>query len=422
MKFLSIVCLAALSTWAHAIEPNGPLRGSVKNATHSIAPSIAPSFVPTVAPSDTPSDEPSDTPSNAPSDYPSIAPSDFPSAFPSTQPSKEGTIFEDTVQKGLEELNLIGFADVQQVNSDFLIDSLGTKYPLAQLQPYTEVFSPGSYSFSEDGATAKHMASNETFRVPIFRAVFDNNTVVQVATTDEGSVSFAEIRGPIPKHDTFFIQEAFASSLLVQEDETGVKPTGALLSFTTSDIDKEKLAASFSLGEPQPLKRRLRELELTDSDVPIDINRTNFDPVSAACQSFTVVNVAVVYDSEFCGAMGSPSAARSKIVAIIASASILYERGLCVKLQLTDMYTPDATCGGRSGTFGGFDKENICSTGGLIYDFANYMAPKRNSIGIDKNAIVHLFTGIPKLSRTIGCAFTGGVRAKPQCMPVCYIW
>jgi hypothetical protein len=396
MKFPSIVYLGFLSVLAHECESIGPLRGKVGNWSGREFTSASAG-----------SDAPSDVPSFVPSDSPSFAPSDFPSAAP----SKDVSIYEDAVRKGLDELNLLGFADVQEVNSGFLTDVQGVEYSLSKLLPYADLFSPESFIVSKDGKMVKHKASNLTIRIPVLRGVFDNNTIVQVSTSDNGNLSFAEIRTSDPKYDTFFVQESFASALLVQQDETVVNPEEALLSFTASDIDEETLAKSFTLGDPRPLNRTDRDLEVLDDGELVIANSTRVQTVSAACQSFTIVKIAIVYDSELCGLFGSASAARAKIIAIVASASVLYERLLCVKLQLTDIYTPDSACGGRSKTFGGFDQANICGGSGLIYDFADWMQPRRAALGIDKNALVHLFTGIPKLSSTIGCAFTGGVCA-----------
>lgn len=406
MKF-AILILGLFVPHVLSLPDDGPLRTTIVDIVKTVITagkdaSVAPSGVPSVAPTG--------GPSVVPSHVPSLAPMDSPSALPSSEP----LLNEDAFQKGLSELNLVGFTGAQTVSANTLTDVQGIDYTLTTLMPYSEMFSPDSFEISEDGMSVIHKATNETIRIPVFRSVFNNNTVVQLVTSGDGNVSFAEIRGKNSSHDTFFIQEGFASVLLVQEDGSNVSPSDSLLSFTAADVDNEQLAKSFTLGDSPPAagNRILRGTSHDYESETLPSHRERRDAVSTACSSFKVVKIAAVYDSDLCGVHGSASATRSKIIAVVASASMSYERDMCVRLQLTDVYTPDSACGGRSKSFAGFDKSNICGGGGLIYDFANWMAPKRNSLGFDKNALVHLFTGMPKLSSTIGCAFTGGVSCK----------
>jgi len=96
-------------------------------------------------------------------------------------------------------------------------------------------------------------------------------------------------------------------------------------------------------------------------------------------------------------------------MAIVASASAIYERDLCLQLQLSNIYTPDDNCGGESNTFKNFSRNFLCrGSAYMLDDFARWMTGKRDSASIDSDALVHLFTG-SKPSDAIGCAWTGVV-------------
>lgn len=101
----------------------------------------------------------------------------------------------------------------------------------------------------------------------------------------------------------------------------------------------------------------------------------------------------------------------------MSSASAIYERDLCIKLELTDIVSPDDTCGAVSRVFGDFDYENPCTgQSSMLGSFTEWSRTARASQGIDSNAVIHYFTGVPrpKTNRVVGCAYLGVVRTLRQ--------
>ena len=317
------------------------------------------------------------------------------------QPVHSLVLTEDFVQLELDELGLRTYSGAQPLSEGVLTSSQGVEYLLSDTLPYSSLFDPSSYEVSEDGTSVTHTRTGESFRIPIFRSVHDNNTLVQVFTEEEGIVSYAEIRGEDAHFDTFFV----ATSMRAAANGTdGEVVDDILLSFVTDDIDIDELE-KLNLSErvPPVSTRHLRNL--------VDASRnTAVERLPAvSCSKFTVVKLAVVYDSEFCGSRGSTDKTRNRIIAIAAAASAYYERDMCVRLQLTDIYTPDKTCGGTSSTFKSFSRSSLCDgTKYMLKEFTSWMASKRSSAKIDPDALVHLFTGF-KASDSIGCGWTGTV-------------
>jgi Metallo-peptidase family M12B Reprolysin-like len=118
-------------------------------------------------------------------------------------------------------------------------------------------------------------------------------------------------------------------------------------------------------------------------------------------------------------AYGSMSATRNRLISIIASASMYYEREICVRLQIAGIYTPDASCSRNGASFtDNFNTVSACrGNDNLLADFSNWIQQRRKTFGIDANTIVHLFTGADKVTSTIGCAYTSSVRYIVACVP-----
>jgi Metallo-peptidase family M12 len=411
--------------------------GTNSDMISSVAPSDARSDVPSDTPSDAPSDArsdvPSTLPSDTPSDTPSTLPSDTPSTLPSDMPSDTPTttmqfVFnEDAVQQGLDTLDLVGFAGIQSWSqTGTLMDSVRKiPYALDNLLPYTDIFASESYRFSNDGLRVTHIRSEETFDIPIYRSIYEDGTIVQIATTDRGNVSFAEIRVPDPKlyNDTFFLPSELITDAIVEDDSNDLDKE-ILISFTSKDLDSSKLANTFdlddmelpntndSIGGDQRRHLSTNRPVIRSRSTATTIVTTDNNIASSVCDQYQIVKVAILYDSDLCSTYGSMSATRNRIITIVASASVLYEREMCVKLQLTDVYTPDTTCTRRSATSftKPFQTDSACrGDRNLLEDFTNWMIPRRNQLGIDRSALIHLFTGADKVTSTIGCAWTGAV-------------
>lgn len=93
---------------------------------------------------------------------------------------------------------------------------------------------------------------------------------------------------------------------------------------------------------------------------------------------------------------------------IVSSASAIYERDLCIKLELTDIFSPDKSCGGTSATFNSFDFGNACDgLTSLLGSFTMWTRTARNALRLDSDALIHYFTGVsrPTSNRVVGCAW-----------------
>jgi Metallo-peptidase family M12 len=406
--------------WERWLSPQGwsdGLEETKSNPAPILSDSI-PSDAPSSIPSGTPSSIPSDTPSSLPSDTPSSIPSDTPTSIPSDTPTtfSQNVINEDAVQQGLDSLDLQGFSDVQSWSQEggTLTDfDRQIPFSLENLMPYTEIFAPDAYRISDDGLLVTHLLTNETFGAPIFRSLQLDGTTIQIATNDLGNISFAEIRVPDPNlhNDTFFLPSEFLRDSIIGEDgaEDPFQDKEILLSFTSHDLDDEKLSNTFDLDDLEvPASNRHRYLSSMNHLFRRNAATESF--AAGACDHYQIVKVAVVYDAALCSVYGSMAATRNRIISIAATASLAYERDMCVKLQLNAVYTPDSTCGGSSFTNNFYTPSACRGDRNLLDDFTNWIQPRRNALGIDRSALIHLFTGADKVTSTIGCAWTGGVR------------
>ena len=300
-------------------------------------------------------------------------------------------------------------------------------YPIDDANPYTDLFSPESFILSDDGRLVTNRRSNETFANPIFRAHYDpidpslSGTLVQLCKDELGLVEYAEIRkqhleeNSLSSKDVFLVKGP-APNLELSTDG-GEEGGTTMIGFTGEDIDEDSLREQFEYGDVDapPVsdnqtseEQTYKSGELRRDLLPEFVYRRG-DGTSAECTYFKVVPIAIVYDAEFCRlAGGNPTRARNRILAIIASASIYYERDMCVKLQLTDIYSPDRACHGTSQTFGSFQRHKACGSNlpHALYEFSRWIASNRDRIGIRSKALVHYFTGFAA-SSTLGCAWQG---------------
>jgi len=261
-----------------------------------------------------------------------------------------------------------------------LRDSRGNRFNLQRLQPYTELFSANR--FRPQGTRMVDTRRNKAFRNPIYRGRF-GSTLVQAVTANNGQVTFAELRRG-NRIETTCVRESI--------QESGINVTDSF-----DDAPPLDIVFGDSLVPPT---RRL-QVEEDHSSEHVDRN------LLSTCDVFTTVKIGIVYDSEFCGTYGRQNVARHRIMAILASASLHYEYDLCVKLQLTDIYSPDSICGGASKTFSRFSRDQRCSRSpNLLTRFTDWMARKRVRYGFDPDALIHMFSGFDNGS-SLGCAWEG---------------
>ena len=207
-------------------------------------------------------------------------------------------------------------------------------------------------------------------------------------------------------------------------DDEGDKHAGdaEFLAFTDDDVDYEGLQTQFRYGEattPDDSERKLRGSK-SSADEPFVLSsdyRAGREPfvasssfsissVAAAtangCESYRVVNVAVVFDAEFCALYGGYEASQRRIMTIVASASVHYERDMCVQLKLTDIYTPETTCSRGSSIFRQYNRQFPCGgSGSFLSSFARFMRRQRKSAELDEDATIHMFSGVDPPAGTV---------------------
>jgi hypothetical protein len=300
----------------------------------------------------------------------------------------------------IESLQLTSHLGLQIVSCGFLTDQDGTEYDVSQLLPYNELLSPERFVAFANGTKGMDYLTGEIFDMPVYRAMFEDGTILLAQKDEHGIIVYAEIRHERGVPDTYFVK---TEDCKVDE----------LRSFADSQMHESVNVENFfeeALGPDFP-----RET--------IDANETNLpefayergDGTSADCPYFKVVKVGIVYDAELCTKYGGKNEARSRIMMVVAAASVLFENDMCVKLQLTDVYTPDRDCSSAS-TFASFPRDKACGSGdseAFIRYFRDWMNANRNSIGLDPQATFHTFTGFPPRG-TLGCAYIGTVCQYPQ--------
>jgi hypothetical protein len=178
---------------------------------------------------------------------------------------------------------------------------------------------------------------------------------------------------------------------------------------TSDDLDDKKLAL-FRLEAVMPPDgtRLLRGLQVRDFVGASDhlANDVDHRSLQEGCDSFNVIEVALVVDSFLCAYAGGSSDVNALSQSIIATASQLYEvPGLCKKLEIssmeihcnpdTDPIRPLLIQAGTS---------SVCAeSNGLLRTFAGYIG----STGINAD-VVHLFHGKDFTgTNTVGCAYIG---------------
>ncbi len=277
-----------------------------------------------------------------------------------------------------------GSGRTQDTSGGYLQDFAGTHYDLAKLRPYHALFAPNMF------------AMNASFEIPILIASYDDGSSLLVEKNINEDIIYAELRKETPRSIIYYLktQECKANELFV---------------FADSEVDGTDFEG-LSFGDEESIENDLpySEVESLRTQLPNHVYKRG-DGSSAECVYFKVVKVGIIYDAEFCRKYGGKTGAQSRIMLIVAAASLLYENDMCVKLQLVDIYSPDDNCAAAS-TFAPMRRDNACGGGArsetFIRYFADWMNNNRNSIGLDVDAVFHAFTGFPPRG-TLGCAYIG---------------
>lgn len=322
--------------------------------------------------------------------------------------------------ENMSKLFLKGDAGEQFLSSGFIKGLDGTDYQLSHLKHYHGL-SPRKYLGGQlQNDEVIDAKSGKSFSV--YRAEYQDGTTILAEKDDNGDILVAEVRRPKGKLDLF----------LVRKTNNG-KYDDAFLSFTEYDLDYDYISSQFHYGEITPPnkggsdKSNKDDVEMkADASQAFQLNNPpsrmtnpnlpNFhyvrgDGTSTECTYFKVVNVAIVYDSEFCQQYGTKRNAISRIETIVTSASIQYEKDMCVTLNLTGVHTKEASCVGLSRVFSNSTRDKACNQGeedSFLNNFTAWMeGGAREDMGVDESSAVHMFTGYPPPQGTVGCAWIG---------------
>lgn len=339
---------------------------------------------------------------------------------------------------------------IQSMTAGYLTDQYGTEYELSALLPYIDLLASDRYIVADvtaddtetvttenefgmeplNVAYVEDVRTGEVFPVPIYRAVYEDGTILLVETDEDGFIKYAEIHHrEYGKESTIFIKtedcqidELFAynsssdASLLVIEnddvdDEDDGDENGFFFESDEDFLDEEATnipdEGSSSSSHP-PVEEVV--------DLPPFIY-TSGDGTSSDCPYFKVIKVGIVYDAEFCTKYTNSAGARSHIMLIVATASAFYENDMCIQLQLTDIYSPDDDDCSAPSTFESFPRHRACGSGSTSETFIRYFRDwaetNRESIGFDPVSTIHAFTGFPHRG-VLGCAYIGTVCQYPD--------
>lgn len=298
-------------------------------------------------------------------------------------------------------LDLKGISRIQNISSGYLEDFSGNQYDIAKLSPFNELLSPGGNDLQRNDPEG-----NEAFIMPIYRAIFDDGTSLLVEKDANGKILYGELKKLGGQPTLYFVktQECDENEVLVFSDSQVDDTAYEGLPFGDEEVHDDQIIPPGSMED-----------FTTRAGVPDHIF-TRGDGTSSECLYFKVVKVGVVFDAEFCRKYGGKTGARSRIMLIVAAASLLYENEMCVQLQLVDIYTPDNDCSAPS-TFAPMPRSRACAGGAdaesFIRYFADWMNENRGSLGLEPDAVFHAFTAFPPRG-VLGCAYVGTVCRTPQ--------
>ncbi|CAB9497651.1 expressed unknown protein [Seminavis robusta] len=310
---------------------------------------------------------------------------------------------------------LTGRSGVDENKSEMIRDIAGNEYDLSRLKPFVGLFSDNTFVPSDDNTKIVDKRTGEVIKISIYRAEYEDGSTILVEKDEQDNIAYVEVRRPAEDPDTFLVPN--------EEELLDGEVTSEFLSFTSDDIDYELLQSRYRYGDVSTPgdtdANRDRDLTMQGSsgEYPFQYldyrqGRTEFTTSSFSsfsfCASYTVVNLAIVYDGDFCSIHGGFEDTRRRIMTIVASASFHYERDMCVQLKLTDIATPEVACSPHSSVFEDYDREDSCgSDSSFLTQFSNLMRDSRDSLQFDPDATVHMFTGHSPPDGTIGCAFVG---------------
>ena len=264
---------------------------------------------------------------------------------------------------------------------DAVITGDGEEYLLTEiLTPITGIFSKKYYELNEDGTEVRDTRNDEIYKILVFKGTYDNGAQVLVVKNNEGDITYVELHR-FDKPITYYIHESTLNGIV---------------SFDDLAIDQDKLT-SLGLGDAvPPYASRHRNLLNKKRRVEKNVKE------SSTCQEYKALDASIVYDGEFCEMYGSTENAQGVIQAIVARASHFYEKDVCLKLQITNIDSPDK-CSSVFSVFDKLSREDPCT---FLNEFAKYMDENHDEIDKGASSVVHHFSGYPN-SGVIGCAWIG---------------
>lgn len=155
--------------------------------------------------------------------------------------------------------------------------------------------------------------------------------------------------------------------------------------------------------------RNLRVGRGTQSNLNADLRLSKSEErhLQGGCSTFKVVEIGVYFDSYMCAAEGTWSAARDRVVSIVADASRDYE-AFCKKLVIQGI---NGHCNPGDDIMRPYvdGTANSIAENGVLSQFGSFVGAGNSEI--PSGDIVHFFSGkvYPNYSRVIGQAYIGSV-------------
>ena len=130
------------------------------------------------------------------------------------------------------------------------------------------------------------------------------------------------------------------------------------------------------------------------------------------CTQYDIIDLAIVYDTSYCNAVGGRENAETEITAIITLSSKMYQQnGLCMKIEISYL---EGYCEIENDPYDVIRKQNLDSLG-LLQEFRAYWNQNREDVN---RTVAHLFTATGIDDRYRGKGYTSSICMKASAYSV----
>ena len=350
----------------------------------SSLPSTAPIKITTMVPSGQPSPspasehedhnsvKPSGTPSRIPTIVPSSQPSSSPLYVPSTTPS---SIPDIVVETFIEDFGLVENATLtfQQISSQNMFVYNNKIFHLDEAVPFT--------LSSPDAIYLHNGVSSKNFPRPNIVKLEDNEDIVTIRKHADREVK-----------TIYIVNKDTGTASEIQNIHPGILATIQTGDYAEVPFILAEDETDFTRTEKRPKMTRANSEDLSDQN--------------EECSRYSVLELAVAYESSFCAYYGrNATRADEGVVSIVSLVSSRYQqRNLCVKVVLSYLEgycDPDVDPYKEAVDLG----ESGCSGPGLTTFFQNYWNANKPTI---RRGVANLFSGSMlecKKDCVAGCAY-----------------